>query len=89
MSTSLPLKKQLDLINSIKGLEKCELSSPGYSVEYDFFCPKNLKKSLESKSIKGLFFAGQVNGTTGYEEAAAQGILAGINCFMKKISKKY
>lgn len=79
ISTSLPFDVQLDLVNSMKGLENAHILRPGYAIEYDYFNPTYLKSSLESKLISGLFFAGQVNGTTGYEEAAAQGILAGIN----------
>jgi tRNA uridine 5-carboxymethylaminomethyl modification enzyme len=79
ISTSLPFDVQLDLVRSMKGLENAHITRPGYSIEYDYFDPRNLKRSLETKSIAGLFFAGQINGTTGYEEAAAQGLLAGIN----------
>lgn len=79
VSTSLPFDVQLGLIRSLKGLEQAHIVRPGYAIEYDFFDPKELKSSLETKSIGGLFFAGQINGTTGYEEAAAQGLLAGIN----------
>ena len=79
ISTSLPFDVQLALVRSIKGFENAHITRPGYAIEYDFFDPRDLKPSLETKFIAGLFFAGQINGTTGYEEAAAQGILAGIN----------
>ncbi|MFA5627149.1 MAG: tRNA uridine-5-carboxymethylaminomethyl(34) synthesis enzyme MnmG [Thiohalomonadaceae bacterium] len=79
ISTSLPFDVQFALVRSIRGLEKAHIMRPGYAIEYDFFDPRDLRPSLETKSIKGLFFAGQINGTTGYEEAAAQGLLAGLN----------
>ena len=79
LSTCLPENIQLSFLKTIKGLEKCEISQPGYAIEYSYFDPRGLTKNLETKKIKNLFFAGQINGTTGYEEAAAQGILAGLN----------
>jgi len=79
ISTSLPFDVQLDYVRSIKGFENALITRPGYAIEYDFFDPRGLKSSLETKCIKGLFFAGQINGTTGYEEAAGQGLVAGLN----------
>jgi tRNA uridine 5-carboxymethylaminomethyl modification enzyme len=79
ISTSLPFDVQIELVRSIAGFERAHITRPGYAIEYDYLDPRNLTPSLETKSIRGLFFAGQINGTTGYEEAAAQGLLAGIN----------
>jgi len=79
ISTSLPFDVQVDLVRSIKGFESAHITRPGYAIEYDFFDPRDLNASLETKALPGLYFAGQINGTTGYEEAAAQGLLAGLN----------
>ena len=88
ISTSLPLKAQEDLVKSIKGFEDAEIVRPGYAIEYDYFNPTGLNHSLETKCTKGLYFAGQINGTTGYEEAAAQGLLAGINATLSLEEKE-
>ena len=87
ISTSLPFETQLKFVHSIKGFEKAHITRPGYAIEYDYFDPRDLRPSLETKCIEGLFFAGQINGTTGYEEAAAQGLLAGINAAQKSLDK--
>ncbi len=83
LSTSLPLDVQVEMVHSIKGLERAEIMRPGYAIEYDFSDPTQLRPSLETKPVEGLFFAGQINGTTGYEEAGAQGLIAGINAVLK------
>ncbi len=83
ISTSLPYDVQIELVHSIRGLERAHIVRPGYAIEYDYFDPRSLSAAMESKSIRGLYFAGQINGTTGYEEAAAQGLLAGINAALR------
>ncbi|RUO26997.1 tRNA uridine-5-carboxymethylaminomethyl(34) synthesis enzyme MnmG [Aliidiomarina minuta] len=88
ISTSLPFDVQLELVRSIKGFENAHITRPGYAIEYDFFDPRDLKHSLETKFIDGLFFAGQINGTTGYEEAGAQGLIAGMNAALQVQGKE-
>lgn len=88
ISTSLPFDVQLDLVHSIAGFENAHITRPGYAIEYDYFDPRDLNQSLETKFIKGLFFAGQINGTTGYEEAGAQGLVAGLNAALKAQEKE-
>ena len=83
ISTSLPFSVQQEFVRSIVGLEQCHITRPGYAIEYDFFDPRDLHHTLETRSVQGLFFAGQINGTTGYEEAAAQGLLAGMNAVLQ------
>lgn len=87
ISTSLPFDVQVQIVRSMKGFENAHICRPGYAIEYDFFDPRDLKQSLETKFIEGLFFAGQINGTTGYEEAGAQGLIAGMNAALKEQGK--
>jgi len=87
ISTSLPYDVQVRLVRSIKGLENAHITRPGYAIEYDYYDPRGLRRSLETKAINGLFFAGQINGTTGYEEAASQGLLAGANAGLKVLGR--
>ena len=87
ISTSLPFDVQVEMIHSMKGFENAHITQPGYAIEYDYFNPQDLKHSLETKFINGLFFAGQINGTTGYEEAGAQGLLAGMNAGLRSLEK--
>ncbi len=88
ISTSLPFDVQMQIVRSMQGMENAKIVRPGYAIEYDFFDPRDLKPTLESKFIAGLFFAGQINGTTGYEEAAAQGLLAGLNAARSSAEKE-
>jgi tRNA uridine 5-carboxymethylaminomethyl modification enzyme len=88
ISTSLPFDVQLELVRSIKGFERAHIMRPGYAIEYDFFNPQDLKPTLETRCLQGLFFAGQINGTTGYEEAGSQGLLAGVNAALQVQQKE-
>ena len=88
ISTSLPFDVQCEFVRTIRGFENAHLTRPGYAIEYDFFDPRDLKPSLETRAIGGLYFAGQINGTTGYEEAAAQGLVAGINAALARQGRR-
>jgi tRNA uridine 5-carboxymethylaminomethyl modification enzyme len=88
VSNSLPLKLQYKLLKNIKGLEGCFITKPGYSIQYDYIPSVNITPSLECKNVKGLFLAGQINGTTGYEEAASQGLVAGLNASLYVLNEK-